>query len=155
MPIHTILKSLCASGFCKRGREPATLPSFHRREKQGFSPNSRRETKRIVLSAHPLGKQEYYPTSKRGWTSLSDKVIRQEFSRLVFEIQGCYQDSSTRNQMGKIRYLLFSSMLKTLAHRHKTKTSFACCAKQAKSNPKARVRYKGYPPNWSACNSIG
>ena len=131
MPIHTILDRLSALGFCKIRREQHALPPFHKGKRPALSFNRGKKTKRVVFPAVQnkfLGKQEYYPTSKRGWTSLSDQVIRQRFSCLVCEIESCYQRKSNRNQMGRIRYLLFSSMLKTLAHRHKTNRPYSCKA---------------------------
>ena len=104
---------LRANSFPSKGykHKKATLPAFHRGKKLGWNSwnwkteigflssgyqgnqfqqlNSGKETKGVVSFTHPLGKQKYYPTSKKGCHSLSDKVITQRFSHLVFELQDC------------------------------------------------------------------
>ena len=127
MPIHTILEGLCALGFCKRvaKHKLVTLPSFHREKNLGFSLNSGKETERIAFSAHPLGKQEHYPKSKRGCCSLGDKVCVLATHAKVFPpcVSGTrlLPREEQERPMGETRGLLSSPVLGTLAHKHKTR----------------------------------
>ena len=65
-----------------------------------------------------------FPTSRKAWTVLEDRVIVSNFNAVLLGLLGYYSGADNQNSLRKIQYILQYSCAMTLGHKHRKRIPY-------------------------------